>query len=202
MNYTLTELRRSSIATILLVILATLPASASAKDQAVVPGVSIGFVKLGMMRAQVHSVLGKPRGSYTLPAGTKAEYFDYPDNASTLRIFYDSTGQVSQISSTSPMCSIADSISLTSTLPEVQRQCKTLQRYKYHSRGGYIDYYDNAKQGVAFEFTWADVFGESGENPEVAKAFTTQLEQKHMYAMIVHSPGARVLADSGDRQGR
>lgn len=182
----------------LLVNSARLPVGAAEEALTAIAGKGIGSVELGMIRAKVVAALGKPAGDCST-RGARADWFCCPDPMSEVRVYYDAAGRVVQINSSVPAVRTTDSISTKSRLADVKRKYKDLQRFKYRHKDGYIDYYDDVKHGLAFQFAWAAIFGEAGENKEVAKEDTTGASQIHMVAIIVHTPGKRVMAEAGDR---
>lgn len=164
-------------------------ASDERDDHTIMPGIGIGIIKLGMNRKQITDSLGNRDGKYSLPNGIKVEYSQWkdPDKTSTIRVFFKPDGTVAQLSCEADVPATADGISTRSSLADVTKRYKNLQRFKYRAKDGRIDYYDDVKKGIAFEFTWAETAGESA---------------KRLYAVIVHTPGKSVIADSDERPVR
>jgi hypothetical protein len=156
------------------------------EDATVRPGNGFGIVKLGMDRKQLTSTLGKRDGSYSMPNGIQVEYSQWkdPNITSTIRVFFDNKGKVIQLSGENSTLVTENGLSGSSSLTDVLKKYPQLERFKYRAKATRIDYYDNIKAGIAFEFAWADVDGES---------------KKRMCAILVHKPGMRVIADSGER---
>jgi hypothetical protein len=165
----------------------TLPVCAvEAEDHTIRPGIGLGIVKLGMDRAQIKKTAGNIDGSYTLPSGIKVDYAEWkepePKKSPNIRYFYGATGKVIQINSAAPVPFTADGISCQSTLADVTAKYKKLKCFEYRAKDARIDYYDDMKRGIAFEFTRAD--GASTQK---------------LYAIIMHLPGKRVIADADEK---
>jgi hypothetical protein len=128
-------------------------ASAAAQEYDVVPGQRIGWIEIGMSHQTVQGKLGKPSGTYNLPGrGNRGDYWVSADNSNTLRVFYNSAGRVSQISVTSPRFTTPEGINSRSGLADIRRAYKNLKVLKVSARGD-IDYYYDARRGIAFEVT-------------------------------------------------
>lgn len=126
---------------------------ATAQQYSIVPGRSIGLIEIGMSRQTVHSKLGSPSGTYSLPGrGYRGDYWFSRDNSNTLRIFYDKNGRVYQISATSASFSMPEGITTNSSLDEVKRRYPGLEVLRMTKRGN-IDYYYERRKGIGFEFT-------------------------------------------------
>lgn len=128
-------------------------ATAAAQAYDIVPGRRIGLIELGMTRQVVHSKLGKPSGTYALRGrGYRGDYWFASDNSNTLRIFYNGTGRVFQISVSSPRFTTPEGLTSASTLADVRRSYQNLKVLRMSARGE-IDYYYDSGRGIAFEFT-------------------------------------------------
>ncbi len=148
------------------------------------PGRRVGQIKIGAAREAVHRTLGKPDGAYRVANGIAGEYWS-SETGNQLRIFYQG-GKVVQISVQSAQFSTSEGITTGSSLDEVRQRHPTLKKFSHDvsgSGGGLIDYYDDVQQGIAFEFTTPN---------------SPQTEFKH-YAIIVHQPGRRVIADADEK---
>jgi hypothetical protein len=154
------------------------------QDDAIVPGHRIGKVALNFHRQSVHKLLGKPMGTYQLPHNLIGDYWQ-GNSGHTVRVFYQAD-KVIQVSITSPSFSTAEGLTVKSSLEDVQSHYKKLNKLSYFvhgSGGGLIDYYDDVKQGIAFEFT--------SQAMEPVKFIP--------YAIIVHRSGQKVIAESDEK---
>lgn len=148
----------------------------SGQDGGITPGRKIGKVALGMTRQTVHRSLGAPSGTYDLPGrGYKGDYWFSQDNSNTLRVFYDRSGRVYQVSATSPRFTTPEGITTGSSLAEVKRQFPNLKVLRMTKRGD-IDYYYDSRKGLAFEFT--ERLEENGS-------------AMRLYAILVFKPGSK-----------
>jgi hypothetical protein len=157
-------------------------------DKTIVPGVGIGYVRLGMNRDQITRTLGKRDGSYVLPGKIKVEYSEWKDPERTvkIRVFFNEKGHVIQlVSEAAPVPSTVDGISIASTLADVNKKYKQLQRFKYQSGANNIDYYDDISRGIAFKFAGTDLNART---------------DKTLDAIIVHPKGTRFIADAKERR--
>jgi hypothetical protein len=149
-----------------------------------VPGKGIGKVRLGMSRTAVRRALGKPRTTFSLPRGLASDLWgtvntpSYRKSPNTLEVIYRG-GRVVQIEMTSPAFKTDQGVSTATPLHLVRKvhPKMTMTRLVY-SKGNQRrqHYYDDIRRGIAFEY-WPD-----GEE---------------INTLIVHQPGARVIADSG-----
>ncbi|HKC65681.1 MAG TPA: hypothetical protein VKB86_18715 [Pyrinomonadaceae bacterium] len=127
--------------------------SASAQEYDIVPGQRIGSIELGMSRQTVHTKLGNPSGTYSLPGrGNRGDYWFSSDNSNTLRVFYNAAGRVYQISVTSPRFTTSEGLNSRSSLTEIRRSYGNLKVLRVSARGD-IDYYYDSRKGIAFELT-------------------------------------------------
>lgn len=172
----------------LLTVLAVLncPIATAADDSTVVAGDGFGIVKLGMDRDKITDTLGKRDGKYSLPNGIQVEYSTWkePGTDSTVRVFFDAAGKVVQLSGHADSLATADGISTKSTLSEVRKRYPELRLFEYRAKATHVEYYDDVKHGIAFEFAWADLAAKSN---------------RRMYAILVHLPNRRVIPESDER---
>lgn len=156
-------------------------ATAAAQDYDIMPGSRVGKIKIGMSRQAVYTALGNPTGTYTLRArGYKGEYWFSSDNSSTLRVFYDPAGRVYQVSVTSSRFSTPERLTTQSSITDIMRHYKNLKVLHLAARGD-IDYYDAARQGIAFEFT--------------ERVDSRNVSSYEMYAILIHKRGGLVLPE-------
>lgn len=174
-----------SLAAFLVLAISPAPA-ADEEDHTIVPGIGLGMVKLGMSRDLVKKTAGNKDGSYTLPSGVAVEFAEWKENppkqSPNLRFFYTAEDKLVQVNSAAPVPATADGISCGSTREQVYAKYKNLKCFEYRGKNGRIDYCDDIAHGIAFEFTRANG----------AKA-------EQLYAIIVHLPGQRVLADRDEK---
>lgn len=165
----------------------------------VVPGESVGRVKLGMTRAQVRKQLGVPSrtvrwksgetqdtwlGASKKSDGTKIEEFE--------RRFLNVISRrdrAIQIEFNSPTFRTRDGISINSTLAQFRARYPRPRAqsllYADPEGGGYIGYYyDSVRRGLAFQFGAQDSF-DSRVKPD---------------SLRVHAAGRRVLPDPGGQK--
>jgi hypothetical protein len=164
-------------------------AASPGDDSTIRPGIGIGIVKLGMNRDQITRTLGKRDGKYSLPGNIKVEYSQWkdPDKTMKIRVFFDEKGKVVQlVSEQAPVPTTQDGISIASTLADVKKKYKSVQRLKYHANVTNIDYYDDVKRGIAFKFAGTDLNAKT---------------DKPLDAIVVHLPGRRFIADTGEKPG-
>ncbi len=157
-----------------------------ASEYTILPGLGIGPVKLGMNRIQITETMGKRDGKYSLPSGIKVEYAEWkdPSKTSTIRVFFNRAGKAVQFAFEADKPRTADGITTNSSLEEVTTKYPEVKRAKYRAKASYIDYYDDIKKGIAFEFAGADIGGEC---------------KKHLYAILVHLPGKRVIPEADEK---
>jgi predicted mannosyl-3-phosphoglycerate phosphatase (HAD superfamily) len=101
-----------------------------------------------------------------------------------VRIIYRG-GQVIQVKVTSASFKTPEGLTTASSLAEVQKHYRKLRksrRFINDSGGVMIDYYDDVRRGIAFEFTSLD--SETGEFKP--------------YAIVVHRPGERVIPENSE----
>jgi hypothetical protein len=161
-------------------------AEEDASEYTILPGLGIGPVKLGMNRIQITETMGKRDGKYSLPSGIKVEYAEWkdPNKTSTIRVFFSPSGKAVQFAFEADKPCTADGITTNSSLEEVTKKYPAVKRVKYRAKASYIDYYDDIKKGIAFEFAGAAVGGEC---------------KKQLYAILVHLPGKRVIPEFDEK---
>jgi dUTPase len=160
-------------------------AAVAAQDFKIEPGRRIGKIELGASRAVVHQTLGKPSATYRAPGGMSGEVW-MATTGNDVRIVYRN-GRVVQIKATSSSFATPEGLTTKSSLAEVQQHYKNLvkiSRFAHGSGGGLIDYYDDVRRGIAFEFTSVD-----SETPNFKP-----------YAIVVHRPGQRVMPENDEEQ--
>ena len=162
-----------------------LPAGALEEENTIVAGNRVGLVKLGMKENKVKATLGKDEGAYSLHSGLKVVLYQWqnPDKLATMRVFYDRGDRVVQISATAPFAATTDGISLGSNLADIKEKHKSLECFKYKTNDQRIDYYDDVKQGIAFEFAWPIEQGKTA---------------KRLRSILVHGSGILVIPDSDE----
>jgi hypothetical protein len=159
----------------------TQPGWAEEEDHIIVPGTRIGVVKLGMTEVQVTSSMGKHDGAYSLPKGIKVEYAEWKEQGKAspiIKVFYDQSGKVAQVSCTAPLPATADGITIKSSLADVKGKYKELVLSKCKTKSGSADYYENKKRGIAFKFAAP--------------------EDKEMQAIVVHASGKNLILDQDE----
>jgi len=138
-----------------------------------------------MSRDAVHNTLGRPTGTYTLrQRGYTGEYWFSTDETNTLRVFYDPTGRVYQVSVTSKRFRTPEGLTTESSLDEVRRSYRNLKVRHFAARGD-IDYYDSVQQGITFEFT--------------ERTDDRNVSSYQMYALLIHKRGGSVLPEPDER---
>lgn len=156
-------------------------AGAADEDHTIRPGIGLGTMTLGMTKAQVRKISGNMDGKYTLSDGINVEYAEWrerpPKQNPNLRYFYDKTGKLIQINCTAPVPATAGGISCKSSMAAIAAAYKNLKKIPCQSLNGFVDYYDEQKQGIAFKFV--------SRNPPA----------NILYAVIVHRPGQPVRID-------
>ncbi|MGB7926323.1 MAG: hypothetical protein WCF57_23990 [Pyrinomonadaceae bacterium] len=175
-------IRRLTLASCFLSLVAV---SVAAQDFKIEPGRRIGKIELGATRPEVHKTLGKPSATYRSPGGTTGEVW-MATTGNDVRLVYRN-GRVVQIKVTSASFATPEGLTTKSALAEVQKHHENLvksRRFVHGSGGGLIDYYDDVRRGIAFEFTSVD-----SETPNFKP-----------YAIVVHRPGQRVIPENDEEQ--
>jgi hypothetical protein len=164
------------------------------EDFTIRPGIGFGSVKLGMDKKQIQETLGNHDGTYTVPGDIHVEYSEWkePRRVATVRVFYDKSGKAIQLAAqvsgpgadtNKDKLTTADGIHLGSGAKEVFNKYTHLQLFKYRAMDSRIDYYDDTKDGIAFEFLRADTESEA---------------KNRLYGILVHVPGRPVIADADE----
>jgi hypothetical protein len=159
--------------------------AADDEDHTIRPGIGLGILRLGMTKDQVKKPAGNVDGAYRLSPDVSVEFAQWkeapPKQSPNLRYFYSPQNKLIQINSAAPVPATADGISCASTRSQVFAQYKDLKCLQYRGKSGLIDYCDDIAHGIAFEFTRAN-----------------DKKDEQLYAIIVHRPGQRVLADRAE----
>ncbi len=167
------------------VIMLVLAPFAFGQDFEIRPGKRIGKVELGMTRREVYRRIGKPVGSYSMPKGLTGEYWmSQTGTGNDVRIIYRNS-RVIQIKITSQKFSTPEGVTTASTLEDVTRSYKSLRKSSHFVKetgGGFIDYYDDMRRGIAFEFVSLSM-----DEPDFKP-----------YAIVVHLPGKRLIPENGE----
>ena len=156
---------------------------ASAQDFKIEPGRSVGKIELGMSRPIVHKTLGKPSATYRMAGKLTGDVW-MANTGNDVRIVY-MNGKVIQIKVTSQSFSTPVGLTTSSSLAEVQKQYPNLRKTRHFvhgSGGGLIDYYDDVRRGIAFEFTSV-----ASETPDFKP-----------YAIVVHRPGKLIIPETDE----
>lgn len=173
--------RNLTLASCLLLMIA-LPVAA--QDFKIEPGRRIGKIELGMTRPMVHKALGKPAATYRMSGGKRTGDVWMANTGNDVRIVYRA-GKVIQVKVTSSSFSTPVGLTTNSSLAEVQKHHGNLRKTRHfvHNSGGVlIDYYDDVRRGIAFEFTSVD----------------SETQDFKPYAIVVHRPGQRVIPETGE----
>jgi hypothetical protein len=175
-------IRKLTLASCLLLLFAL---SAAAQDFKIEPGRRIGKIELGASRQTVHQTLGKPSATYRAPGRLTGEVW-MATTGNDVRIVYRG-GRVVQIKVTSASFVTPEGLTTNSSLVDVQKHHKNLvktSRFVHGSGGGLINYYDDVRRGIAFEFTAVD-----SETPNFKP-----------YAIVVHRAGQRVMPETDEEE--
>lgn len=148
---------------------ATEPAKPATPDSAylIVPGQSIGQVKLQMPAAAVTNILGKSDSGDAAMGKALSFWVSKPGNGRREYVAvytvnnFDGSGtppQVQQVQVTSPQFKTAQGISTGQALPQIRGQFTTLKPLAYYlnEKNQQVYIYDDQAQGIAFEITVAD----------------------------------------------
>ncbi|MCX2741420.1 hypothetical protein [Pontibacter anaerobius] len=133
----------------------------------IIPGESIGHIKLGMAAKTVSSILGKPDSGDA--AMGKALSFWVSKQANEPQHYVavytvtdfgseDETPRVQQVQVTSPQFLTTDSIGTGKSLPEIRQKYKKLKPLAYfrNEQQQQVYIYNDREQGIAFEITTSD----------------------------------------------
>ena len=157
--------RISNFSIVLMVLLAMFCFSSTVwAEGSAVPGRSVGHVFLGMDRADIWKILGKPSHTATVPHGMSLYGADVWYGSGHELTVISERDKVIQIGFNSPRLTTTDGLSPKSTLAQVRRRYPllTVQAYTllHFSEGdgryrpGLSAYYlDNVHEGIAFAFT-------------------------------------------------
>jgi hypothetical protein len=168
--------------------------SAFAQDNLVVPGKSVGALRIGDARDAALNTFGKPTKTERLRSGLLKDSWLGPEPRSGseetqifLHVIYRAR-RVVQIEFNDPKYKTAGGVSIASTLAEFRAQHKRprARAYLYDDGegSGYVGYYyDAVADGIAFSFGTQDLF-DANTIPE---------------ALRVHAPGVPVIPDPGGK---
>ena len=166
-----------------LLLLISAASVATAQDFKIKPGLGAGKIELGSSRQTVRKILGQPSATYTMEGKLTGDVW-MANTGNDVRIIYRG-GQVIQVKVTSASFKTPEGLTTASSLAEVQKHYRKLRksrRFINDSGGVLIDYYDDVRRGIAFEFTSID-----SESPEFKP-----------YAIVVHRPGERVIPENSE----
>lgn len=121
---------------------------AGAADSTIIAGRSIGRVRLGMSRTEVHRRLGPP--SDAQPGG-KHDFYQNKSNASELVVTYRGSSVV-EIFTTSPQFSTPQGITTHSAYAQVRKRYKHLRQSVQEMQEVRACIYDDVRHGIAFQF--------------------------------------------------
>ena len=168
--------------------------AAPSANYLVVPGQSLGKLRLGQTPAQVRKILGSPAKTFKLRNGLLDDVYvskgTRKAEGQTIRdkveILYRA-GKAVQIEATSPSFKTASGLSTDSTLRTLQGFLHPFRYYTYSfggdDSGGHVKYYlDSQKLGIAFE------------SPASQDTWNWQSGSA---TLIVHGKGSAVIPDQG-----
>jgi hypothetical protein len=157
--------------------------AATAQDFKIEPGRRAGKIVLGISRQEAHKILGQPSATYRMQGRLTGDVW-MANTGNDVRLVYRG-GQVVQVKVTSASFNTPEGLTTRSPLAEVQKQYAKLRKSRHFvhgSGGGLIDYYDDVRRGIAFEFTSV-----ASETPDFKP-----------YAIVVHRPGQRVIPENDE----
>lgn len=192
------KLKRTTAFLLMLCLALGAVAVASADNFLVVPGRSVGKIRLGDARSTVIKSMGQPSQSAKWRSGLTQDTWLGPKPANNedglpvsertfLHVIYRNS-RVAQTEFNSPRFATASGISTHSSLAQFRAHHRNLRvrAYGYDDPGGggYIGYYyDDVVKGIAFTFGVQDEF-DARITP---------------HALRVHSPGTPVIIDPGGK---
>lgn len=156
---------------------------ATAQSFKIEPGRRAGKITLGVSRQEVHKILGQPSATYSMEGGLTADTW-MANTGNDVRIIYRN-GQVIQVKVTSASFKTTEGLTTASSLAEVQKHHTRLRKSSHFindSGGVMVEYYDDVRRGIAFEFTSLD----------------SETREFKPYAIVVHLPGQRVIPENGE----
>ena len=121
-----------------------------AQNANAIPGRSLGKIRLGMSRLQVHSLLGKP--SDDTYGGPRDYYFSSSSPQRNEVYFNYNHGRVVSITFNAPSFKTKDGISINSSLDQIQAHHRNLRNAVYLVQESFVYVYDDEKLGIAFLF--------------------------------------------------
>lgn len=189
----LRQLQLFSVSSVILL----LAIAVSAQEYSIVPGKSVGPVRLGDARAAVIKARGKPTETKRLRSGLVKDSWlgaEPAPNSEDSQLFFNvisRAGRVVQIEFNDPKYKTATGISIESTLAQFRAEHKRPRvsafTYDDGEGSGYVGYYyDDVRSGIAFSLTTQDYF-DANVIPE---------------AFRVHAAGQPVILDPGGKRTR
>jgi len=186
--------RRHSRALLVSAVILLLSLSVLAQDNEIVPGKSVGRVRLGDTRDAVFMTLGKPSETKRWRSGLVKDSWvgpEKPSGSAGSQIFFHvlyRAGRVVQIEFNDPKYKTAAGVSIDSTLAQFRRShprpSVRALTYDDGEGSGFVGYYyDDVRGGIAFSFGTQDYF-DSTTIPE---------------ALRVHVAGQLVIPDPGGK---
>jgi hypothetical protein len=166
-----------------LLLLILVSSVATAQNFKIEPGRSAGKIALGISRQEVHRILGQPSATYSMEGKLTADTW-MANTGNDVRIVYRN-GRVIQVKVTSASFKTPEGLTTASSLAEVQKYHTRLRKSRHFindSGGVMVEYYDDVRRGIAFEFVALD--SETGEFKP--------------YAIVVHLPGQSVIPENGE----
>ncbi len=166
-------------------------------DGSAAPGRAVGHVFLGMDRADVWKILGRPSHTATVPHGMSLYGEDvWYGNGHELKVISERDKAI-QVEFDSPRITTTDGFSTKSTLAQIRRRYPvlTVRAYTFlhfsegddrYNPGLYAYYLDNMREGIAFVFT----------NQE---GVTLDALNEAVSTIIIHRPGFRAVPLYQDR---
>lgn len=151
------------------------------KPWAIVPGSSIGLVKLGASRKSVRQLLGKPSKTYRRKDGLREDTWIDPHSSNDVGYPYRviviyKKDKVVQVETSSPKFSTVGGFSTKNNIGQARRLFGHLKTARYGVEapegGGYIEYYyDSVERGVAFAFKTQDDGGQDDSDVTIETVF-------------------------------
>lgn len=159
-----------------------------AQSFAVVPGVSVGDVRLGDARAAVLKRMGKPTKTSRPAKGLMRDEWlapEPPEMSQETRLFFIVTyrvGRAAQIEFNSPRFETADGFSVRETLAQFRRKYGRTQVKTFgYDADGFVGYYYAVRGGLTFMVGIQDYFD----------------DRVRAMSLIVHPSGVPIIPDAG-----
>ena len=170
--------------------LALMPGNTARAEGSAVPGRSVGHVFLGMDRADVWKILGKPKRSTTVPHGMDLYGEDdwvkgtYPTlTVTSLR------DKVVQVEFDSPRITTTEGLSTNSTLAKVRRQHPAMTVRAYLVKGDVL----SADQDYAMPYYLDDVGGGIAVTCAPYEGIVRESLRDRLDTIIIHRPGVAAV---------